>query len=279
MVTVRELRKELISLGVDEEVVNTTKGKQNLMDLLSKTKAVPEDELDQLDFTTLEEPDEAEENEVEDVLEQQAVSYLSDKWDDYVMSHFLDKELDNGHPNVHGLRRVTELLLGPITTSVGTGGLVNNYLVEIQWNRDYEGLPGIGEYQSRKFSGVASATEDNTDAPFSSYLEATAETRAETRALRKALRLKTIAAEEVKREHSKPKEEETTGFDNVNISATQVSFITNKCNQLGVNLEKFVQTVGKDKLDKVTADEARGLIEDLNRFQTGNTEIPEEMKG
>ena len=43
--------------------------------------------------------------------------YLSPEWDAYVMEQFAPHELMDGHPNAAGLRRVAELLLGPIIES------------------------------------------------------------------------------------------------------------------------------------------------------------------
>ena len=39
----------------------------------------------------------------------------SPEWSDYVLGHFEEDELWEGHPTASGLRRVTELLMGPIT--------------------------------------------------------------------------------------------------------------------------------------------------------------------
>ena len=47
----------------------------------------------------------------------EAPDYLSPEWDAYVMSQFEPNELIDGYPNVAGLRRVAELLLGPILES------------------------------------------------------------------------------------------------------------------------------------------------------------------
>jgi len=274
MISVGEIREKLINLGVNEDIVNTTKGKGNLVDLLEKVQNKVEENLEEFDFEKLE-PQQSVEEKTEDIPD---VSYLSEEWDDYVFKHFLDKELDEGHPNVHGLRRVTELLLGPIIYSVGVGAQVCNYIVEILWNRDYEGKSGLGDYsQVRKFSGIASANEQNTDHPFSLYLEANAETRAEVRALRKALRIKTIAAEEVKKEHS-VKTETTTGFDDENISQTQSSFLTKNCERLGIHLENFVATINNKKMEELTQEEAASLIKELNMYQQQRKELPENLK-
>lgn len=276
MVTVDELRTQLKDLGVDEEVVESTKGKANLVKLLEEINIKTETNLEEFDFEKLNTVEEVVE---EEEVEEKDISYISPEWNDYVLSQFSENELVDGCPNVHGLRRVTEMLLGPVVRSVGT--VVNNYtcnyIIMIQWNRDYNGFSGMGDYGVREFSGVASAHPENTDHPYSMYLEANAETRAEVRALRKALRIQTIAAEEVKREHVK-QEQETTGFDDTNISTTQIAFIKNKTKDLKINMELFVQTIGKTGVEGLTKEEAAGLIKDLNKYQTNHEPIPENLK-
>jgi len=275
MISVGEIREELLTLGISEDVINTTKGKSNLMSLLEKAKNKLSENLEEFDFEKLEtQTDQAEEKGVDGIPD---VSYLSEDWDDYVMKHFLPKELDKGNPNVHGLRRVTEVLLGPIVTSVGTGNTVCNYIVEILWNRDFEGKSGIGDFsRTRRFSGIASATESNTDAPYSEYLEAMAETRAEVRALRKALRIKTPAAEETKNEHIT--QEEKIEPNNNSISSTQSSFLINNCDRLGIDYVKFVATIDNKKIEELTSDEAASLIKEINMYQQQRKELPEELK-
>ncbi len=275
MISVGEIREELITLGISEDIINTTKGKSNLISLLEKAKNKLSENLEEFDFEKLEtQTDQAEEKEVDDIPD---VSYLSEDWDDYVMKHFLPKELDKGNPNVHGLRRVTEVLLGPIVTSVGTGDKVCNYIVEILRNRDFEGKSGIGDFsRTRRFSGIASATESNTDAPYSEYLEAMAETRAEVRALRKALRIKTPAAEETKNEHVT--QEEKIEPNNNSISSTQSSFLINNCDRLGIDYVKFVATIDNKKIEELSSDEAASLIKEINMYQQQRKELPEELK-
>ena len=46
-----------------------------------------------------------------------APSMLSPEWHDYAMTLFQEDELMNGHPLVNGLRRVSELVLGPMSFS------------------------------------------------------------------------------------------------------------------------------------------------------------------
>ena len=54
---------------------------------------------------------------VTDVIASDAPSMTDPKWNDYVMSMFTEKEMYNGNPLVNGLRRVAEVVLGPIVYS------------------------------------------------------------------------------------------------------------------------------------------------------------------
>ena len=46
-----------------------------------------------------------------DVVDDGTPSVTDPGWNDYVMSKFIDKELYDGNPLVHGLRRVAELVI------------------------------------------------------------------------------------------------------------------------------------------------------------------------
>ena len=54
---------------------------------------------------------------VTDVIASDAPAMTDPEWNDYVMSMFTDKEMYNGNPLVNGLRRVAEVVLGPIVYS------------------------------------------------------------------------------------------------------------------------------------------------------------------
>ena len=108
------------------------------------------------------------------------------EWNEYVMSMFTDKEMYNGNPLVNGLRRVAEVVLGPIVYSGPTQ-------VFPPQRDDHHGRATVVfsvEFQNgMRFSEVADCWEGNTDDMFCAYAIATASTRAEGRALRKALSL------------------------------------------------------------------------------------------
>ena len=54
---------------------------------------------------------------VKNLVLEDAPSMLSPEWHDYAMTLFEEDELMNGHPLVTGLRRVSEIVLGPMSFS------------------------------------------------------------------------------------------------------------------------------------------------------------------
>ena len=64
---------------------------------------------------------------VTDIIEGDTPLMTSPDWNDYVLELFQDKELIDGNPLVAGLRRVAELVLGPIVYSGPSPGLPSDY--------------------------------------------------------------------------------------------------------------------------------------------------------
>jgi hypothetical protein len=204
--------------------------------------------------------------------------YLSHEWDSYVMSQFGPSELMDGHPNAAGLRRVAELLLGPILESGPTKVFPSEgngptratvvYSVVFDWG---------GTGKTRKYSEVADVWHGNTDAMFTAYAVATASTRAEGRALRKALKLRKCSAEEIcKLDVAKIVAEETVE----KISNEQVSFIDSKCKKLDISVFAFINSGEKQyrSIYDVTRDTAAKMIKKLTEFTNDKTLIGEPIK-
>lgn len=140
------------------------------------------------------------------------------EWNDYILAKFNKDELADGkYPTLDGLRRVTELVFGPITRrsikflnppakadgisticvhiEVEVKNAVYNDLFPLANGINYSVIPNSRILEEE---GVADCCKENTDKPYCFYLSATAESRAEARALRKLLRLhNTVAAEEL----------------------------------------------------------------------------------
>ena len=221
-----------------------------------------------------------------DVVMSDSPDITSPEWNEYVMSMFTEKELYDGNPLVAGLRRVAELVIGPIVFSGPTQ-------VFPPQRDDHHGRATVVftvEFDNgMRFSDVADCWEGNTDDMFCAYAVATASTRAEGRALRKALRIKAVAAEEmtkketakIVRDLSTKKDRSDGGYnEDSRMSDAQYNFIDVKCKQLNVNGgELFKQIFSVDNKRKVSKKVASDIIDKLNEYQRDKSNIPEAILG
>ena len=223
---------------------------------------------------------------VKNVVLEDAPSMLSPEWHDYAMTLFQEDELMNGHPLVTGLRRVSELVLGPMTFSGPTW-------VKPTDRDDHHGratvIFTIEFANGLKCSEVADAWEGNTDDMFCAFAVAIASTRAEARALRKVLKIKGVAAEELtKKDTAKivrdlSKQNSSSGGeyeDTGRMSDAQYNFIDVKCKQLNLNGAKLFKDKFKvDNNRKISKKVASDIIDVLNDYQRDKSSIPNELKG
>jgi len=222
--------------------------------------------------------------------EEERPSMFSDDWTAYVMGHFKPNEMIDGNPICAGLRRVAELLLGdiiesgpeqifPATDNNGPGRATVLFKVVFDW---------MNEGKHRVYKEVADVWHGNTDDLFCAHPVATASTRAEGRALRKALKLRCLAAEELAKKNiveivqQAVKQAPTSGEYEADksISSQQIQFIDNRCNQLDIDVAKFIN-IGENTyggIGEVTKDNAKKMIKVLNTYQNGS-EIPDKVKG
>jgi hypothetical protein len=223
---------------------------------------------------------------VKDVVQADAPHPLSPEWNDYVMKLFTESEMIDGNPLVHGLRRVSELLLGQIVFSGPT------QVFPVQRD-DHHGRATViftVEFSNGiRYSEVADCWEGNTDDAFCAYAVAIASTRAEARALRKALKIRAVAAEEltkkdtakIVRDISSTKTSSDGDYnDQGRMSDAQLNFIDIKCKQLninGTNLLKELFSVDLNK--KISKRVASDIIDKLNDFQRDKSLIPETVTG
>ena len=246
------------------------------------------EERDLFESMTLESPMNTDTS-VKDVIMDDAPDITSPDWNEYVMELFEENELIDGMPLSAGLRRVSELVLGPVKSS----GPVQVFppkddhshgRATVVWKVDF--------MNGQSFSDVADCWEGNTDDTFCAFSGATAGTRAEARALRKALRLRSVAAEEVTKKDTaqvgrsisrgKTVEEPTAGEyqDSSRMTDPQSNHINVKCKQLDINVgnlfkEEFNVSVSR----KVTKKQASAAIEKLNSFQRDTSSIPKSIIG
>jgi hypothetical protein len=211
----------------------------------------------------------------------------SPEWNDYVLSLFEPTELYNDRPQVHGLRRVAELLLGRVVSSRPSQVFPPESAetlgrATVVWEIVFE--------DGSLFSDVADCWEGNTDDAFCVFNTATAATRAESRALRKALRLRTVSSEEmttkdtasiarsISQTTSKSKTTEGEYDTSGRMTDPQANFIDSKCKQLNLDVSVFFKEVYdlnvKRKIDKGQASSA---IQKLNDFQQDKSLIPESI--
>lgn len=229
-----------------------------------------------LNEAVIEETDPYDHQSVQDLMDDSPPMDSPD-WSDWVMGQFSSEELVGGLPNVAGLRRVAQKLLGPITRSVGKpvqspsfiavdasiGGksvnwqpAVSSYEIDFIWTRDDEREGRVVTY-----GDVGSCWEGNCDSQIiQKFLSETATTRSEARCLRKALGLKAIAAEE--------QIAQAAPSDDM-ISSAHIFFIDSKCRDLNLDVKAFVNA-GKRKynlINEVPYETAVKMAEALGEFE------------
>ena len=243
----------------------------------------------------------------------------SPEWDSYVMSLFQESELIDGNPRVNGLRRVAELLIGEIVSSIPVTVMItpqgvkmdkSTVVYEVQFKSrdllnkilklktemsiakskedvfDFERRIAVlnSEYalSLKTYADVADTWEGNTDDMFAVHGTATASTKAEARALRKALKIKAVAAEELcKKDVAKYLSEQTQSDDVKRISKDQVNFIEMKCKKLDIDVIKFINSGEKfyNGIYEVKYDIGAKMIKKLTEFSSDKSLIEESIKG
>jgi hypothetical protein len=222
---------------------------------------------------------------VKDVVMPDVPSMLSPEWHDYAMTLFIESEMVDGHPLVAGLRRVAELVLGPIMFSGPT------QVFPVQ-REDHHGratvIFSVEFANGMRYAEVADSWEGNTDDMFCAFAVAIASTRAEARALRKALKIRGVAAEEltkkdtakIVRDISNTKTASEGEYDDQSrMSDAQYNFIDVKCKQLNIDGEKLFARFSVDSGKKVSKKIASEIIDSLNDYQRDKSSIPQDITG
>lgn len=223
---------------------------------------------------------------VKNVINDNAPNILSPEWHDYAMSLFDESELVDGHPLVNGLRRVAEVVLGPIVFSGPT------QVFPVQRD-DHHGRATVvftvKFANGIAYSEVADSWEGNTDDTFCAYAVAIASTRAEARALRKALKIKGVAAEELTKKDtakivrtiSSTKNTSDGDYDDQGrMSDAQLNFIDIKCKQLNIDGNKLLKDeFGSTLSKKISKKIASDVIDKLNDYQRDKSSIPDTLVG
>lgn len=220
-----------------------------------------------------------------DVIQSDIPSMLSAEWHDYAMTLFHESELIDGHPLVAGLRRVAEVVLGPIVFS----GPTQVFPVQREDHHGRATVVFTVEFANgMRYAEVADSWEGNTDDMFCAFAVAIASTRAEARALRKALKIKGVAAEEltkkdtakIVRDISTTKSASEGEYDDQSrMSDAQYNFIDVKCKQLNIDGKKLFTEFKVDSGRKVSKKVASDIIDRLNEYQRDKSSIPEDLLG
>ena len=225
------------------------------------------------------------ETSVKNVVLTDAPSMLSSEWHDFAMTLFDPSELIDGHPLVAGLRRVSELVLGPIIFSGPT------QVFPVQ-REDHHGRAtvvfSVEFANGMRYAEVADSWEGNTDDMFCAFAVAIASTRAEARALRKALKIKGVAAEEltkkdtakIVRDISNTKASSDGDYNEQSrMSDAQYNFMDVKCKQLNIDGKKLFKEFNVDSGKKVSKKVASDIIDKLNDYQRDKNSIPASITG
>lgn len=278
---VSEIRKRLVIAGLSQEDADNIKGKKALLAKLLEMTGV--EVIDELDDVNL---DNAELENDEPITNEVIPSYNSPEWETYVLSQFKESELDGKHPKVNGLRRVAELLLGPIVFSGPS-------VVFPATDQQYSGrascvfqltfspwLNGL-DNTARQFSAAADSYAGNTDDKYSIFPLAIAETRAEARALRRALKLNVVASDELTdKVAQQPQAEVSKEIDwqpSEPVGSSQITILNTLCDRLNIDLDKFINSGEKkyNNIKEITKETALKMIQRLNEYQSAEKiEVP-----
>ena len=285
-VSVKKIREELVSLGVEDEEL-LSQSKKPLVELLLKAKEYREQEDDgTLTF-------DSEEENILSAVDSEALSqeselvrpaFNSEKWSEWVMSKFTDDELENGAPTCDGLRRVAEDILGPIekvevikndTPNVNNRGNAT-VVVGVTINPVHlDGHPRYG--YSIYVEDLADANRLNTPEEIFKHPSATAGTRAESRVYRKMLRLrKILAAEELASNESNLEEDWSPSTP---ITDQQITVIDMLCKRTNMNVLDFINC-GDLKyvcIEQVSEHSAQKMLQYLNSIQRKNSDRPDDI--
>lgn len=284
--TVKQLRSQLLSMGMSEKEVAQLKNKAALEEALFDWSIgevsldsieVPTDDLAGYNNGPFDEPVQT----IKATNDEECVSQVvwgDPNWSDYVLSELDSSEKKDGQPTTAGLRRVSRQLgfdiIDSTTNIIQAPNDGNDYSATVLVQLSY-----LYDTHVRTTCGAADISEKNTDSKYGKHSVATAETRAEGRALRKMLLIDCITAEEKTEGEFNPFE--TTSGD-VGASEAQIKFIESaakdRARAPGVNITKLLEEELPGKTIKtVTNDEVISILKVLSAYQ--NQEIPQSIAG
>lgn len=201
------------------------------------------------------------------------------EWTQYVLSQFVDDELEGQNPKVDGLRRVTEKLLGDIIEE-------NCDLIEAPHERNqYRACvkASITLFSGKRFSALADAYPGNIPASeFAVYCTALADTRAKGRCFRNALKLRQV----VSAEELSDKFETTINQNEENITKGQITLIRQLTDRHNIVISKLLERLeipynksdsGGVDLNQLKKENAISVLQELSRLRS-MSDIPNSLK-
>tara|TARA_Y100001937_G_scaffold32893_2_gene46890 strand:- start:2506 stop:3450 length:945 start_codon:yes stop_codon:yes gene_type:complete len=280
-VSVKDIREELISLGVEDQEI-LSQSKKPLVQLLIETKEKKANELFEFDSEEEDILSAVDTDALSSSLELVQPSFNTEKWSEWVMSQFADDELENGAPTCDGLRRVAEDVIGPIAkvevikndtptvSNKGNATVVVGVTIEPVL---LDSHPRHGSYIY--VEDLADANRLNTPEEIFKHPSATAGTRAESRVYRKMLRLrKVLTAEELASNESTLEEEWSPSTP---ITEQQITVIEMLCKRTNLNVLEFINC-GDLKyvcIEQVSEQSAQKMLQHLNRIQRKDAPRPD----
>ena len=203
-----------------------------------------------------------------------------------MMALLRPEEMWNDKPRAVGLRRISQIILGPIIkTEVTIPKCELNHAVVV-YTVTYATPRGLVTS-----TDAAESTDFNTSEFFMAFPVASTTTKASGRAFKAAIGLDVMTAEEMSPDNINPAQkvqesrrtEKATAEDVVDmgpISEQQKRAINKLCIANGIDLMKFIN-MGKGKyksLDEVTKKGGIGMMEMMNKYNNDPLVIPDAIK-
>ena len=218
-----------------------------------------------------------------DKIDDDIPEFGSSEWHYYVMSFLEEDEVHDVNgvmcPSCDGLRRIVEILVGPIISTVvkdsvppdnnngQTATVVASVIINVRnMNHPLNGMDIVGE-------DIVDVGPNNAKDPFCNHPSATAFTKAEGRVYKKFLRLRNVQTVEEAKESSTVVVEDPDR----DITVGQISVIDRICSRINVDVNEFINC-GRTKhnnISDVKWSTAAKMIQLLNKIQREDVPKPE----
>lgn len=271
MISVNEIRAELVKLGCDPEKIKSM-GKKDCRELLQTMKASSEaleqsipdpsnvnNKMDALNENIAALP------ETSTKIDKKAPARDDPEWTEYVIGLLTDKEKIQNYPKADGLRRIANKVFGAINIQTNV----------LQYpNKDDNRATVVCRISTPNgiiTEGAADCHRGNTPYEFLNHAISTAETRAEGKALKKLLCLSGVyTIEEMSNADVIPEEDDSQ----IAIQSPMLNGILAKCNLMKIDLNKLIAYCEIDVVSPkdMTKKDGKVIIQKLTEFQ--NSDIP-----